>query len=78
MRHAYEPSALTLSLSLPPPFIASLQTFAERIVEYRVESTPDFVFSADIAQAIHELWQDPIIPKVMDCSSQFYLMDSAG
>jgi guanine nucleotide-binding protein subunit alpha len=54
------------------------QTLAERIVEYRVESTPDFVFSADIAQAIHELWQDPIIPKVMDCSSQFYLMDSAG
>jgi guanine nucleotide-binding protein subunit alpha len=54
------------------------RTFAERIVEYRVENTPDFVFSADIAQAIHELWQDPIIPKVMDCSSQFYLMDSAG
>ncbi|KAG2034666.1 heterotrimeric G protein alpha subunit [Suillus americanus] len=54
------------------------RTFAKRIVEYRVESTPDFVFSADIAQAIHGLWQDPIIPKVMDCSSQFYLMDSAG
>ncbi|KAG2038547.1 guanine nucleotide binding protein, alpha subunit [Suillus americanus] len=53
------------------------RTFAERIVEYRIESTPDFVFSADIARAIHELWQDPIIPKVMDCSSQFYLMDSA-
>jgi guanine nucleotide-binding protein subunit alpha len=54
------------------------RTFAECIVEYRVESTPDFVFSADIARAIHELWQDPIIPKVMDCSSQFYLMDSAS
>ncbi|KAG2352973.1 hypothetical protein BDR07DRAFT_1311753 [Suillus spraguei] len=54
------------------------QTSAERIIEYRVESTPDFVFSTDIAQAIHGLWQDPIIPKVMDCLSQFYLMDSAG
>ncbi|KAG1788681.1 heterotrimeric G protein alpha subunit [Suillus plorans] len=54
------------------------RTFAERIVEYRVENTPEFVFSADIAQAIHELWQDPIISKVMDCSSQFYLMDSAS
>ncbi|KAG1859028.1 heterotrimeric G protein alpha subunit [Suillus subalutaceus] len=53
-------------------------TFAKRIVEYRVESTPDFVFSTDIARAIHELWQDPIIPKVMDCSSQFHLMDSAS
>ncbi|KAG1861665.1 heterotrimeric G protein alpha subunit [Suillus subluteus] len=54
------------------------RTFAERIIEYRVESTPDFVFSADIARAIHELWQDTIIPKVMDCSSQFYIMDSAS
>lgn len=54
------------------------RTFAERIIKYRVENTPDFVFSPDIARAIHELWQDPIIPKVMDCSSQFYLMDSAG
>ncbi|KAG2138033.1 heterotrimeric G protein alpha subunit [Suillus clintonianus] len=50
---------------------------AKHILEYRVKSTPNFVFSADIAQAIHELWQDPIIPKVMDCSSEFYLMDSA-
>ncbi|KAG1765395.1 guanine nucleotide binding protein, alpha subunit [Suillus placidus] len=53
-------------------------TFAEHIIKYRIENTPDFVFSIDIAQGIHELWQDPIIPKVMDCSSQFYLMDSAS
>jgi guanine nucleotide-binding protein subunit alpha len=54
------------------------QVFAERIIEYRVESGPSFVFSADIAQAIHEMWQDPIIPQVMDRSSEFYLMDSAS
>ncbi|OJA17899.1 hypothetical protein AZE42_10386 [Rhizopogon vesiculosus] len=52
--------------------------FAEDIIGYRVENTPNFIFSADIAQAIHEMWQDPIIPKVMDCSSEFYLMDSAS
>ncbi|KAG1721024.1 heterotrimeric G protein alpha subunit [Suillus lakei] len=57
--------------------IPTNRTFAERILEYRVEGTPQFVFSADIAQAIHKVWQDPIIPKVMDCLSQFYLMDSA-
>ncbi|OAX35533.1 heterotrimeric G protein alpha subunit, partial [Rhizopogon vinicolor AM-OR11-026] len=51
---------------------------AEHIVEYRVENSPNFIFSADIAKAIHEMWQDPIIPKVMDCSSEFYLMDSAS
>ncbi|OJA19757.1 hypothetical protein AZE42_06784 [Rhizopogon vesiculosus] len=54
------------------------RVFAEQIIEYRVENTPTFIFSADIAQAIHEMWQDPIIPKVMDCSSEFYLMDSAS
>ncbi|KAG1722717.1 heterotrimeric G protein alpha subunit [Suillus lakei] len=53
------------------------RTFAERIIEYRVERTPDFVFSSEIAQAIHGLWQDPIIPKVMGCSNQLYLMDTA-
>ncbi|OAX33137.1 guanine nucleotide binding protein, alpha subunit [Rhizopogon vinicolor AM-OR11-026] len=51
---------------------------AERIIEYRVENTPNFIFSATIARAIHEMWQDPIIPKVMDRSSEFYLMDSAS
>jgi guanine nucleotide-binding protein G(i) subunit alpha len=55
-----------------------LQLSAGRIIEYRVEETPGFVFSADIAQAIHEMWQDHIIPKVMDCSSEFYLMESAS
>jgi guanine nucleotide-binding protein subunit alpha len=54
------------------------QASAERIIEYRVENTPGFVFSADIAQAIHDIWQDPIISSVMDRSSEFYLMDSAS
>lgn len=36
-------------------------------------------FSPEIAEAIHQLWKDPIIPKIMDeHSSDFYLMDSAG
>ncbi|KAF5321516.1 hypothetical protein D9619_002287 [Psilocybe cf. subviscida] len=36
------------------------------------------ILSLEIAQAIHELWKDPIIPKILDeHSSDFYLMDSA-
>lgn len=31
-----------------------------------------------MAQAVHQLWQDPIIPVIMDHSSEFYLMDSAS
>ncbi|KAG1733084.1 heterotrimeric G protein alpha subunit [Suillus paluster] len=54
------------------------RVFAERIIEYRIEHDPNFVFSADIAQAIHEIWQDHAIQKVMDCASEFYLMDSAS
>lgn len=31
-----------------------------------------------MAEAIHQLWKDPIIMKIMDeHSSEFYLMDSA-
>ncbi|TFK32526.1 hypothetical protein BDQ12DRAFT_500607 [Crucibulum laeve] len=32
-----------------------------------------------IAEAVHQVWKDPIIPRVMDGhSSDLYLMDSAG
>jgi len=36
------------------------------------------VFDPEIASLIHQLSQDPVIPKVMDHSSEFYLMDSAS
>ncbi|KZT27185.1 guanine nucleotide binding protein, alpha subunit [Neolentinus lepideus HHB14362 ss-1] len=51
---------------------------ADRIINYSVESSPSFVFSDEVAQAIHELWKDPVIPKIMDHGSEFYLMDSAS
>ncbi|KIK25914.1 hypothetical protein PISMIDRAFT_9392 [Pisolithus microcarpus 441] len=51
---------------------------ADKILDYRVDPTPSFVFSPDIAKAIHDLWQDRIISTVLDHSSQFYLMDSAA
>lgn len=37
-----------------------------------------FIFDSEIASLIHQLWQDPVIPKVMDHSSEFYSMDSAS
>ena len=33
--------------------------------------------SPDIVRSIESLWHDPIIPSVLDRSSEFYLMDSA-
>lgn len=51
------------------------RTYADRILGYKIDGT-GFV-SADLFQAIEALWHDPIIPVIMDRSSEFYLMDSA-
>ncbi|GAA6012577.1 hypothetical protein JCM11491_005440 [Sporobolomyces phaffii] len=65
--------------------------YAEMIMEYRLDAdtystaNPAFAsngafdggLSPDFVQAVDSLWHDPIIPSVMDRSSEFYLMDSA-
>ncbi|RXW17755.1 hypothetical protein EST38_g8105 [Candolleomyces aberdarensis] len=59
----------------------SNRALAEKILDYRLdmEASSGPYFSPEIAEAIHQLWKDPIIPKIMDeHSSDFYLMDSAG
>jgi guanine nucleotide-binding protein subunit alpha len=50
----------------------------EKILEYRVESSVGFVFSQKLATAIFRLWQDPVIARLLDHTSEFYLMDSAS
>ncbi|ORX35574.1 G-protein alpha subunit [Kockovaella imperatae] len=55
----------------------SNRVFADRILEYRLEADPLATVSSDIITAIESLWHDPVIPSVMDRSSEFYLMDSA-
>jgi len=51
---------------------------AVRILDWKIVS-PDFVLTREMAQAIYDLWQDPIIPTVLDhAGSQFHLMDSAA
>ena len=54
------------------------RAMTERILDYEVLSSPTFYFSEEMAKAIFELWRDPIIPTIMDHSSEFYLMDSAS
>ncbi|EJT50515.1 G-protein alpha-subunit [Trichosporon asahii var. asahii CBS 2479] len=51
-------------------------THADRIVEYKAD-TENGPIPAEIFVAIEALWHDPMIPVVMDRSSEFYLMDSA-
>ncbi|KIP03061.1 hypothetical protein PHLGIDRAFT_78174 [Phlebiopsis gigantea 11061_1 CR5-6] len=51
---------------------------ADRIMDYEVEASSTFYFSEEMAKAIYQLWKDPVIPEIMDHSSEFYLMDSAS
>ncbi|KAH7921865.1 guanine nucleotide binding protein, alpha subunit [Leucogyrophana mollusca] len=50
---------------------------ANRILDYRADGTRGITFTEEIAQAIHDLWKDPIISEIMNHSSEFYLMDNA-
>ncbi|KAF8957625.1 heterotrimeric G-protein alpha subunit, GPA3-like protein [Flammula alnicola] len=62
----------------------SNRPLAEKILEYKLDQRENLrsenpYFPTEIAEAIHQLWKDPIIQKIMDeHSSEFYLMDSAS
>jgi guanine nucleotide-binding protein G(i) subunit alpha len=54
-----------------------IKPLADKVLSYRLDS--ETRFPPDIAEAIHQLWKDPIITKILDeHSSDFYLMDSAA
>jgi guanine nucleotide-binding protein G(i) subunit alpha len=42
-----------------------------------MDADPMAIVTTDILQNVDSLWHDPVIPSVMDRSSEFYLMDSA-
>ncbi|KAI3608772.1 heterotrimeric g-protein alpha gpa3-like protein [Moniliophthora roreri] len=59
--------------------IYSNRVLADKIMDYRLDESTAFVLSPEIADAINQFWQDPVIPKIMDeHGSDFYLMDSAS
>jgi guanine nucleotide-binding protein G(i) subunit alpha len=48
-------------------------------MEYHVTPSSSFIIKQEIADYIHQVWQDPVVrPLVDDHSSDFYLMDSAS
>lgn len=49
----------------------------ERISSYQIEPHEDFLFDEEVAEAIYELWEDPVTVNVLNHSSEFYLMDNA-
>ena len=60
------------------PEVPANRTHANRIVDYKPNFGPSYVLPEEIGVAIMKLWQDPVIPQIMDHSSEFYLMDSAS
>ncbi|THU92776.1 guanine nucleotide binding protein, alpha subunit [Dendrothele bispora CBS 962.96] len=57
----------------------SNRALVDRIIDYRIDNTTGNVLSQEIAEAIHQFWQDKVIGKIMDeHGSEFYLMDSAS
>ncbi|KAF9521784.1 heterotrimeric G-protein alpha subunit, GPA3-like protein [Crepidotus variabilis] len=59
----------------------SNRALADKVLDFKLDegNDQDIYFPPEIAEAIHQLWKDPIIPKIMDeHASDFYLMDSAA
>ncbi|WVO15240.1 guanine nucleotide-binding protein subunit alpha [Cryptococcus depauperatus] len=59
------------------PEDANNRSYADRILEYRMDAEVNASLPSDILFNIEALWYDPVIPSVMDRSSEFYLLDSA-
>lgn len=50
----------------------------DAILRYRVEPDPDAPLPTEVGAEIEALWCDPVIPQLMERSTEFYLMDNAN
>ena len=80
MRRIFKQSAFLFLLPFHRIRVPFWKILAEKVLEYYLDVQSDSpYFPYEIAEAINQLWKDPIIPKIMDeHSSDFYLMDSAA
>jgi guanine nucleotide-binding protein G(i) subunit alpha len=51
--------------------------YCDYLMDYSVDPDPEKPLEMKVGQAVSSLWRDPCVPKVMEHSSEFYLMDSA-
>lgn len=51
---------------------------SRKIMEYPLSPDPHGEIDPEVATWIQTLWKDPCMSKVLDHSSEFYLMDSAS
>ncbi|KAJ1994214.1 Guanine nucleotide-binding protein alpha-2 subunit [Dimargaris cristalligena] len=60
------------------PQLKPNRDFASVLMEYRMGNAFTVKLPTELVAGIESLWHDPVIPKVMDRSNEFYLMDSAS
>ena len=53
------------------------EDYCEYLMEYVVDPDPEQPLDKKVGQAVSSLWRDPCVQKVLEHSSEFYLMDSA-
>lgn len=59
------------------PEVAENRALCDFLIEYSVDPDPERPLDERVAHAVRNVWHDPCIGRVMDHSSEFYLMDSA-
>ena len=67
--------------SSPINGVATQKTQAKMVLDYLLPTNGETSFPSELAEAIHELWKDPVMPEFMEkhaLRSAFCLMDSAA
>lgn len=53
------------------------RTYCKLLLDYSIDPDPNKPLGAKVGEAISSIWQDPCIPKILERSSEFYILDSA-
>lgn len=69
--------ALALRRYMLEPEVLANREFADRILEYEVPADAHAVLPTEMGEMIASLWSDPVIPRLMQHSGAFYIMDNA-
>lgn len=59
------------------PEVEGNDEYCDYLMEYTVDPDPEKPLDAKVGHAVSSIWRDPCITKVLEHSSEFYLMDSA-
>jgi guanine nucleotide-binding protein G(i) subunit alpha len=59
------------------PETAASEQHCSYLLEYTVDPDPEKPLDVRVGEAITAMWRDASVPKVLEHSSEFYLMDSA-